>query len=394
MPDLSKLEALIARLAGIDFSQSREIATREMAVIPLIDALGWDTFNLDEVAREFSVRSGRPDYCLRTQARNLVMIEVKRTGTEFSKDHEDQLLRYAFDEGVPLAVLTDGLVWWLYLPTAEGTWERRRFFRINFREQPSADAAAALYRFLNRDGLVSGKAQEEARREFESQERDRRVRAALPRAWQRVLGDPDSLLREELADTVTEISGYRPEEKVVADFLQEMLGSEGGMIVPMAMQTVSAKKTRTPDRRLAGIGHGETQSSDSGRPVETSTRNPAENRTGKNRSIKPTAIWLDGIRYEVTAWGQIVPELCALLAREIGSDFNKRVSGLRGTKRRYFSTSPDELHTAFPIPGFPLYVEGNLSSGLAERIARRTLHAVRGTDDGFRIERAELPPDS
>ena len=43
MPELSDIEALLARLAAIDFSQSSEQATREMAVNPVIGALGWDT---------------------------------------------------------------------------------------------------------------------------------------------------------------------------------------------------------------------------------------------------------------------------------------------------------------------------------------------------------------
>ena len=165
MLDLSNLEALITRLAVINFSQGSEQATREMAVNPVIGALGWDTFNPEDVAREYSVRGGRVDYCLRGQMSNLVLIEVKHSGTELG-EHQEQLLRYAFDEGVPLAVLTDGLVWWLYLPMAGGSWEQRRFFRTNLREQHSGDAAAAIYRFLNREGLIGGEALEEAKREF------------------------------------------------------------------------------------------------------------------------------------------------------------------------------------------------------------------------------------
>ena len=58
MPNLADFEALIARLAMIDFSQTSEQATREMAVNPVIGALGWDTFNPGEVAREHPVRGG------------------------------------------------------------------------------------------------------------------------------------------------------------------------------------------------------------------------------------------------------------------------------------------------------------------------------------------------
>lgn len=234
MAEWSEIDALVARLAAIDFSQSSEQATREMAVNPVIGALGWDTFNPDEVAREYSVLGGRVDYCLRGQMRNLVLVEVKRAGTDLG-EHQEQLLRYAFDEGVPLAALTDGLVWWLYLPMAGGSWEQRRFFQIDFREQASADAAPAIHRFLNRDGVIDGTALEEAQREFESQERDRRVRVALREAWRRVLDDPQGLLRDLLSETAQEISGHVPDREALTEFLREVSGSEhteGGSPVP------------------------------------------------------------------------------------------------------------------------------------------------------------------
>jgi len=225
MSEWSEIDVLLTRLVVIDFSQSSDQATREMAVNPVIGALGWNTFNPDEVAREFSVLGGRVDYCLRGQMRNLVLIEVKRAGTDLS-EHQEQLLRYAFDEGAPLAALTDGLVWWLYLPMAGGSWEQRRFFQIDFRERASADAAMAIHRFLNRDGVIDGTALEEAQREFESQERDRRVLVALQEAWRRVLGDPQGLLRDLLSETVQEISGVVPDREALAEFLREVSGSE------------------------------------------------------------------------------------------------------------------------------------------------------------------------
>ena len=480
MPDLSKFETLIGRLAEIDFSQSSEQDTREIAVNTVIGELGWDTLNRDEVAREYSVRGGRVDYCLRTPARNLVLIEVKRAGTDLT-EHQEQLLRYAFDEGVPLAVLTDGLVWWLYLPTAGGSWEQRRFFRVNFRERRPADAAAALHRFLNRNGVVSGEAQGEARREFESQERDRRIRAALQDAWRQVLDDPDSLLREELADRVEEISGHRPDRDTIADFLLGVRGNAGGggvTSIVRTAQTVAGKPTQTPDWRSVAIDAPELQpdrrdtlpieldpspekvflkellgikrawivevyrdgrheerpwdapkmSASSNvvgnlrsrpryragawqrlgivslrvsiekpgqavRSAEISAREPAQPRVVKNRPISPVAFWLDGVCYEATTWRQVLIQLCTLLAKEAGPAFEERVSGLRGRTRYYFSTSPEELHDALPISDSRLYVEGNVSAILAERIARRTLREIRGSDDGFRIEVREAPSD-
>ena len=56
--DLSRLEELIVQLRGIKSGLGSEQATREMAVNPVIGALGWNTFNPEEVDREFSVLGG------------------------------------------------------------------------------------------------------------------------------------------------------------------------------------------------------------------------------------------------------------------------------------------------------------------------------------------------
>ena len=224
-PDLSRLEALIERIRAIKDGLGSEQATREVAVNPIIGELGWDTLNPEEVAREFSVLGGKVDYCLRTPTRDLVLIEVKRAGVDLD-EHEKQLLRYAFDEGVPLGALTNGLAWWLYLPRAEGSWTQRRFSRIDLLEQDSASVASVLHRFLNHDGLVNGSALQEAQREFDSQERDRRLRAALHEAWLRMLSDPESLLRAELSETAHEISGHVPDKQMLDEFLADVLGNE------------------------------------------------------------------------------------------------------------------------------------------------------------------------
>ena len=362
METLSNLEALVTRLTSIDFSQSSEQATREMAVNPVIGTLGWDTFDPGEVVREYSVRGGRVDYCLRRHSRNLVMLEVKRAGTELG-DHQEQLLRYAFDEGVELAVLTDGLVWWLFLPMAGGSWEQRCFCRVAFREQGPAVAAAAIHRFLSRDGVVGGSAMDQAKREFESQERDRRVRAALQDAWVRMLADSKGLLRDLLAESVEEISGYRPSPESVHDFLQGVLGNDA------VVQPISDGSEST---LTGGNGNGHSP------PEQTEDR--------RRRSVPPVAFWLDGKRHDVASWRRLLVRVCELVAEEAGTSFGDRALQLRGRKRPYFSSSTGELREPLAVAGTKLYVEGNISATQAERIARGMLRKVRGSDEGFRVD--------
>lgn len=463
MPDLTDFEALITRLAAIDFSQTSEQATREMAVNPVIGALGWDTFNPGEVAREHPVRGGKVDYCLRGPMGALVLIEVKRTGTDLGEHQvQVQLLRYAFDEGVPLAALTDGLVWWLYLPTTGGSWEQRRFYRVDFREQDTAGNASALHRFLSRGGLVGGTALHEARREFESQERERRVRLALQQAWERVVNDPQSLLRDLLAETVKEISGHLPDRETVTEFLRGVSGNGSTKHEPppappsrskdyrapeqhkpaQSLPTSTKRKKSTirmttrvedsqllvqfangakqqwglPDRSdkaairhvrdasvafarhqgatlgqvnavkkaLTDAGYYLTGSRDGSSGV--SRREAATSEREDFSGRRPRAFWLHGKRYEATRWSEVLRGTCDQLAKETGFAFTEHITPLRGSKRLYFSDDPGRLHKPLQLTHIALFVEGNFSANDCIRLARRVLVAVRGSDEGFRIE--------
>ena len=249
MPDLTTLKALIEQLAKNQaLPQLGEAATRQAAVNPVLRALGWNTENLDEVVPEFPVRSGgKADYCLRSSGLSLVLIEVKRAGTELDA-HQNQLLGYAIAEGAPIAVLTDGLNWWFYLSmssmAAGKAWHDRRFLHVDFREQGASDAAAALDRFLDRDASVNGAAFRAAEGEFKRQERDLGVRALLPQAWGRVLGDPR--VRDLLAEKVEELSGHQPDGETVAEFLR---GMPGGGSIDAGPAPRQRTQSRGPRRR-------------------------------------------------------------------------------------------------------------------------------------------------
>ncbi len=383
---MSDLTDHIARIAQDEALPQRvEEAARQTAVLPVLAALGWDCWDGNEVTPEFEVRGGRVDYCLQVPGQRLVLIEVKRTGADLSGPPEEQLLRYAFDEGVPLAALTDGRVWWLYLSTATGSWEQRRFFSIDFRQQETAHAAASLERFLRRDAVTSGKALEEARREFESQERDRRVRAALQEAWKQVLGDPDGLLRDLLAEEVREIAGHRPEAQTIADFLRSVSGDTSWETEPPRPPPRRTRSRRPQGAESAG------QATPTSEPERVRHSTPVTPPSASFTGRRVAAFELDGTKHEVTSWRRLLPVLCEQLARRAGPAFARRVAEVRGRTRPYFSVSGAELRMPLEIPGAGVHVEGNLSARQAERVARLTLHAVRGSDEGFRIILAGEP---
>jgi len=80
--------------------------------------LSWDPFG-QEVLWEHPVggkkSKGRADIALRADGRIWALIEAKAPPANLS-DHVEQVLGYAFYEGVDICALSDGLQWWLYLP--------------------------------------------------------------------------------------------------------------------------------------------------------------------------------------------------------------------------------------------------------------------------------------
>src|SRR5690606_28641868 len=135
-----------------------------------------------EVVPEYRVENRRVDYCLRLRQRSAVFIEAKRTDQALEQ-HQEQLLDYAFREGVDLAALTNGMVWWLYLPLLQGSWEQRKFLAVDIAEQKPATAAGHFHQYLARHNVESGAASRDARALHQSREKERLTRKTLPRAW-------------------------------------------------------------------------------------------------------------------------------------------------------------------------------------------------------------------
>jgi len=134
-----------------------EASIKTGVILRLLSLLEWNPFNIDEVKPEYTIESKRVDFSLRIGSTNKAFIEVKRP-SENLEQHQEQLLNYSFREGVKLAVLTNGMTWWFYLPLHEGSWEQRRFFAADFLEQGAAAIATIFIDLLSKVNIASGDA--------------------------------------------------------------------------------------------------------------------------------------------------------------------------------------------------------------------------------------------
>jgi predicted type IV restriction endonuclease len=197
-----------------------EATTKQTVILRLLSALGWNIFDAEETKPEYSVTAKRVDYALRLNSSNKVFLEVKKPVEEL-ESHQEQLLQYAFQEGVKLAVLTNGTTWWFYLPLNEGSWEQRRFYAIDILQQEPEDVAAKFMDFLSRENVKSEMALRKATEIYQGNVRDNEIKKSMPRAWNKIVSEPDGLLVDLLLETLEKICGYRAEEKQVKRFLSE-----------------------------------------------------------------------------------------------------------------------------------------------------------------------------
>ena len=101
-----------------------EASTKQAIVLRLLSFLGWDIFNVEEVYPDFSTNSSNVSYALRINNSSKVFIEVKRVHKKLDS-YQNDLVDLAARDGVDLAILTNGIIWWFYLASESGNWKEK-----------------------------------------------------------------------------------------------------------------------------------------------------------------------------------------------------------------------------------------------------------------------------
>ncbi len=212
-------ELLVGIKKRIDSGQFQsEAAVREAIVLPILQALGWDIFDPRSVLREYSLGNRRVDYALSSSPpRREIFVEVKSVGQSLGADR--QLFEYAFHEGIPFAILTDGREWNFFLPAEQGSYDERRVQKLDLAERSEADAAAIFHKYLELSRVRSGDALASARDDYKNISRRKVAAEKITTAWSDLISERDEFLIDLLAEKTEAICGYRPAPEDVEAFL-------------------------------------------------------------------------------------------------------------------------------------------------------------------------------
>ena len=326
-----------------------KVIERCSVVLRILNALSWDTYNLREVSPEYSVENKWVDYALLIGNTPQVFIEVKKGGEPLEK-HQEQLLNYAFRQGVKIAILTNGVIWWFYLPLRGGSWKQRKFDAVELNNQDKEDITRNFLNFLSKENISSGNAVQNAEDLYERNEKKEEISTTLPKAWNQLVSEPDDLLVELLADKTNELCGHKPHENEVEQFMSAHLQNIRVTSPPVAVE-----------------------------PIPTPEPKPSDRRKGKKRKAftvtKPTAFTFKREPYEVKSWKEMLVRLCEILYTAHEDQFEKKVLEMKSPRGLpYFSKNPDTLKNARMISGTVIYVgTGTRGSRSAPKFAKNLI---------------------
>ena len=220
-----EIEALATEIdairTGLEHGRySNEAAVSQGIVSTLLRGLGWNTSDTTLVYPEYGIAAGRVDYALCDPPLTpIVLIEVKRVGK--IDGAEEQLFSYAFHQGVPILILTDGRIWRFFYPFGTGSYNQRLICELNLSDTDSDQIAYQLQRYLSYDAIRSGVAIEAVAHDYKELVASRR----LPQTWQRLVDEADELLIKVLAEATEHDCGHKPAPEQVLDFLKDLESS-------------------------------------------------------------------------------------------------------------------------------------------------------------------------
>ncbi len=173
----SVLPVIRERIAGYQGKSISEMGTKTNLINPMLDALGWDLGDLEQVRFEYRYRPAHNpvDYALMDKRTPHLFVEAKALGTNLG-DHRwaDQIMGYTGVAGVAWVVLSDGNEYRIYNTHASVPVEKKLFRTIRLTDEEDTGVVQSLD-LISRAGLRENRLEAHWQEQFV----DRQVQEAL-----------------------------------------------------------------------------------------------------------------------------------------------------------------------------------------------------------------------
>lgn len=138
MSNLSEeIRGLADKARRLSSKLQTEEATKTALLMPFISALGYDVFDPTEVIPEYTAdvgikRGEKVDYAIIKDGKPAILFEAKTAGSDLSRGHASQLLRYFATTEARVGVLTNGVRYMFFMDLeAPNKMDERPFFEFD-----------------------------------------------------------------------------------------------------------------------------------------------------------------------------------------------------------------------------------------------------------------------
>jgi len=156
------IEEVRGRLEALRRRSLKETPTRTIVIEPLLEALGWDVRDPDEVQLEYTTVDGKSvDYALQLNSKPVLLVEAKPLEDPLSDVKAiTQVVGYAVSGGIVWCILTNGIRWKVYRSVEKCPAPDKLMFEVSLDPKDSegltvAQVAEQMWRF-SRDEMAKG----------------------------------------------------------------------------------------------------------------------------------------------------------------------------------------------------------------------------------------------
>jgi len=157
-----KIEEIRGKLESLRRHTLKETSTRTIIIDPLLESLGWDIRDPDEVQLECPTVDGKSvDYALKINKKTVLLVEAKTLDDPLTDVKAiTQVVGYAANDGIEWCVLTNGVVWKVYRSVEKCPAPDKLMFEVTLDPRESdgistEQVAKKMWRF-SRDEMAKG----------------------------------------------------------------------------------------------------------------------------------------------------------------------------------------------------------------------------------------------
>ena len=155
--DKKHLLSLCERIATLKSQNLNEEDTRGILIDPILQALGWNIFDANEISRNSKTTSGKfIDYILKFNGKQ-IYLEAKPLSSHLTQKFQVQATNYAYEDNITFCVLTNGNRYQIFETFKRGTVSERLMIDICLDDIAiSIEKKVESLHFISKESIKNG----------------------------------------------------------------------------------------------------------------------------------------------------------------------------------------------------------------------------------------------